>query len=132
MLCLSEAHLSRYRTLLATLEVKQSSNLCCFHHGWKSSILFVTKTLAHVSQVGHTAAVRSIQGVVVLFNAFRHFLLTVLNLRQLTASLEDIQTYTHSSEGLIQCKTRTKVNLKKKFNKTSHHHKYMQLHGIEY
>lgn len=77
-------------------------DLCCPHHGWKSSILSVAESLTHVSQVGHTTSMGSIQGIVVLFNAFGYFLLAVLNLGQLTASLQR-HTQTQFSVCRIYC-----------------------------
>lgn len=61
----------------------------CPHHGAEVSVLTVGESLAHVSQVGHAASVGPIQGAVVLLNALIHLLLAVLDLRQLTASLEE-------------------------------------------
>lgn len=70
---------------------KQSSDrgpdLCRSHHGWESSVLSVAEALAHVGQVGHAASVGSVQGAVVLLDAFGHFLLAVLDLGQLATSL---------------------------------------------
>lgn len=73
-------------------EVNRDPDLCCSHQGWESSVLSVTEALAHVGQVGHAASMGPVQGAVVLLNAFRHFLLAVLNLGQLTTSLQDTKT----------------------------------------
>lgn len=77
------------------MSCNRDADLCCSHHGRESTILSVAEALAHVGQVGHTASMGSIQGAVVLLDAFRDFLLAVLNLGQLTASLQDTHTHTH-------------------------------------
>lgn len=78
------------------MSCNRDPDLCCSQHGRESSILSVAEALTHVSQVGHTASMGSIQGAVILLNAFRYFLLAVLNLGQLTASLQDTHTRTNT------------------------------------
>lgn len=66
----------------------------CPHHGAEVSVLTVGESLAHVSQVGHAASVGPVQVAVALLNALCHLLLAVLDLRQLTASLEEQRSTT--------------------------------------
>lgn len=63
------------------------------HHSTKTAILLLWKAFAHVGQVGHAAAVGSVQGAAVLLNALADLVLAVLDLGEFTPSLQ----HTHIS-----------------------------------
>lgn len=72
-------------------------------HRSRESSVSVAEAVTHVGQVGHATSVGSVQGAVVLLDAFGHFLLAVMNLGQLTPSLRDTHTHIHTLQSQRGC-----------------------------